>query len=410
MKKLLQIESCKNTLSTGKISEDIGKVAIANGWESWKAYSVRFENDKPSASHLISVGSMLDVYCHVLETRIFDNHSFGYASVFATKKLIQKIKEIKPDIIHLHDIKGYWLNLRVLFDYFYTLDIPIIWTLHDCWMLTGHCFHPTFVPCEKYKMHCKNCPRTREYPESYVFDRSFKNFEEKRNAFRSVKNLTLVPVSDWLRTVVNQSFLSDCKMQVIHNGIDVSLFQPIDNIGKLRQKYNITGKHIALGVASTWSKDKGFDDFIRISSSIPETQFVLVGVTTEQKNSLPKCMVGIKRTTDIQEMAALYTLADVFVNPTYADNFPTVNLEALACGTPVITYNTGGSPEAITPETGFVVKQGDVSRLIEKIAHVITAGKGAYSTACRERATNHFDKDKCFKEYIQLYEKESSYN
>ncbi len=164
-------------------------------------------------------------------------------------------------------------------------------------------------------------------------------------------------------------------------------------------------------MASFWGRHKGLEDFIRLSDLISDDSvIVLIGLNKKQQEGLPVNITGLSRTENIDELAAFYSAADVFVNPTYADNFPTVNLEALACGTPVITYNTGGSPEAITPETGFVVKQGDVSRLIEKIAHVITAGKGAYSTACRERATNHFDKDKCFKEYIQLYEKESSYN
>jgi glycosyltransferase involved in cell wall biosynthesis len=417
---ILQIDACKNTLSTGKISEDIGKVAISKGWDSWKAYSVRMENDKPSASHLIPVGSMADVYCHKLETSIFDNHCFGFASIGATRKLIKKIEEIKPNVIHLHDIKGYWLNHRVLFEYFANLDIPIVWTLHDSWMFTGHCAYPTFVPCYRFVEKtpdkkdsvlthgCHNCPRTREYPASYVFDRSRKNYRLKREAYKSVKNLILVPVSNWLGDVARQSYLSNCRIEVIHNGVDIDAFKPQDSQYKdeIRMKYGIVkNRHIILGVAAPWSERKGLKDFIQLSKNLRDSELiVLVGLTKEQIDELPKNIIGITRTDNQKELACLYSMADVFVNPTYADNFPTVNLEALACGIPVVTYNTGGSPEAIDEGTGIVVEQGDITALRKAIDTVLGKGNMYFFEACRRRSEDFFDKDKCFLQYIRLYE------
>lgn len=404
MKKLLQLDICRNTGSTGKISEDIGSVAIKHGWKSWKVYSRMYRDAQPSQSQLIETGTKRGFYLSVLETRLFDNHCLGFANKVSTKKLINQIEGIKPDIIHLHDIKGYFLNIRVLFEYLATLDTPIVWTLHSCWQFTGHCGHFDYIHCEKWKTGCYDCAIKGGYPQSWLLDRSKKNWREKKDLFLSVKNLTLVPVSDWLSDFVEESFLNVFPRKVIHNGIDIYDFDIKTDLEITKQKYGIKNKFTILGVAAPWTQRKGFYDFIKLRELLSDDyQIVMVGLNENQIAKLPQDIIGIKRTESRKEMAELYTLSDVLFNSTYEDNFPTINIEALACGTPVVTYKTGGSIEAIDDMTGFVVEQGDYLKLPGIIEKINTKGKSYYQKSCRERALRLFDKDKCFEQYIDLY-------
>lgn len=405
---ILQIDACKNTGSTGKISEDIGRVAIKHGWNSWKVYSRMRQDNQPSKSHLIATGTKVGFYLSVLETRLFDNHCLGLSNIYSTKQLIRKIDEINPDIIQLHDIKGYFLNIKTLFEYLSTKKIPVVWTMHSCWQFTGHCGHFDHIGCERWKEGCYNCPLKKGYPESWLIDRSKRNWREKRALFTSVDKMTLVPVSDWLSGFVADSFLKDVPRVVIHNGIDINDFciKSEQETKSVKNKYGIEDKFTILGVAAPWTKLKGIEDYYKLRELLPEDcQIVMVGLSESQLERLPKGIVGIKRTESREEMAALYTLADLFFNSTYEDNFPTVNIEALACGTPVCTYQTGGSVEAIDTETGFVISQGGYAKLPEIVNQIKEKGKDYYQEKCRKRAVTHYDKDKCFEEYMGLYDK-----
>ncbi len=396
--RLLQINVCVNVGSTGRIAEQIGLVAMDNGWESYIAYG-QGRSTANSRSKLISVGNKLDVLCHGLITRLFDKHGLG--SMLATRKLVKEIRKIHPDIVHLHNIHGYYLNYKVLFDYLQRENIPVVWTMHDCWSFTGHCAYFTFAKCNKWKQQCVKCPLVKVYPASIFIDNSSSNFLEKKRAFTSIKNLTLVPVSNWLAGFIPDSFLHKCSVSVIHNGIDLDVFRP-SNV-KIEDDA-LQGKRILLGVASPWSPRKGLLDFVRLRSMFgDDIVFVLIGLTTDQIGSLPEGIIGIERTSSVHILAQWYSMADVFLNLTYDDNFPTTNLEALACGTPVITYRTGGSPEAVTAETGLVVEQGNMEQLQNAIITVLDNGKNHYSAACRKRAEEFFDKDKCYQRYIDLY-------
>lgn len=400
MPTLLQINSVINSGSTGRIAEEIGQLAMKNGWKSYIAYG---RNDRPSESQLIKIGNDWDIKWHGLQTRLFDRH--GLASKKATIELVEKIIEIKPDIIHLHNLHGYYLNIEILFHYLAIAGIPVVWTLHDCWPMTGHCSHFSFIGCNKWKTQCEHCPQKKEYPASYLTDRSFKNYQLKKDLFTSVPQMTLVPVSNWLANIVKESFLKIYPIKTIYNGVDTSVFAPCSTT-KIREKYKIpTVTFVMLGVASVWSERKGLRDFIRLSESLKENEMIiLVGLTNKQKNNLPRNIFVISRTENIHELAELYALADVFVNPTWEDNFPTTNIEALACGTPVITYQTGGSPEAVTPETGFVVEQGDFTGIRDAIDTIKSKGKSFYAETCRERAVKMFDKNERYTEYLELYE------
>ena len=397
MPTILQLNSTANWGSTGKIAEQINIIAAKNNWRTGIAYS-RLMN--PSQSELFQFGGIISHAFALTQARIFDNE--GRSSVTSTQNLINRIVEVNPNIIHLHNLHGYYLNYRILFTYLMRTDIPVVWTLHDCWPFTGHCAYFDRIGCKKWKTECNHCPGLSSYPRSVLLDRSKKNYQDKKAAFSSIlDHLTIVPVSNWLEDFVKQSFLRDAHIHTIHNGIDTNVFSPKD-VSTFQDDLWLKGKRIVLGVAMPWSERKGLPDMIRLAQVLPkeEYQVILIGLSRKQKRNLPDSVIGIERTTDVNEMATYYSLASVFVNPTYEDNFPTTNLEALACGTPVVTYRTGGSPEAIDEATGIVVEQGDIEGLAKAIQSI---DKSKYTDACRARAERLFDKDKCFAQYIDLY-------
>lgn len=398
--RVLQINATVNSGSTGRIAEDIGLVLINVGHESYIAYG---RGNQPSKSNKIKIGNQWDANWHGVVSLLLDRH--GFASRKATKQLINKIEELKPDVINLHNIHGYYVNIEILFDYLKKINIPVVWTFHDCWPFTGHCTHFDSVGCEKWKTQCQNCPKKSFYPKSLLLDNSFKNYSDKKQIFNQLNNLHIITPSNWLKNLVKQSFLSKFPVSCIHNGIDLSKFSPVENVEKLIQKWNLKDKIIVLGVANVWQLSKGLSDFVKLAEVLSDAyQVVLIGLTKKQIAQLPKNIIGIERTESIEELAEYYSLAKVFVNPTYQDNFPTTNIEALACGTPVVTYNTGGSPEALDSETGIVVETGNVDELRDAIERVTSAKTEYYDKEkCRKRAEKHFDKNERYQDYLQLF-------
>lgn len=403
-KRLLQINPVvRENTSTGKIMRELGDLAQAAGWESYIAYSKARDGIPPHSSQLVPVGNKLDLGLHWLATRLFDAH--GLVSRHATKQLIHRIREIDPDIIHIHNVHGYFLNYPVLCRFLAERGKPVIWTVHDCWLYTGHCYHYSAAGCDRWQTGCHHCPQKHAFPASYGWDRSRRNWLQKQRAFVGIPSMTLVAASHWMQGDLSKSFLKSVPCRVIHNGIDLDTFQPRRNTG-LPAEYGITQPVFYLAIASIWLPEKGLPDLICLSSMLrPDEQLVLVGkLTAQQKAALPKSIVTIDRTTDAQALAALYTAAAALVNPTWQDNYPTVNMEAIACGTPVVTYRTGGSMESVTQETGFGVKQGNVEELVRRLHEIREAGKAYWHTNCRNHALQHFDKRQCFQAYIQLYE------
>lgn len=397
MQTLLQINTVINSGSTGHIAENIGKLAISKGWKSYIAYG---RNPKETASIPIKIGEKSSILFHVLITRLFDLHGFG--SYFATKSLIKKIKKIKPDIVHLHNIHGYYIHIGLLFKFLERANIPVIWTLHDCWSFTGHCSHYMAVHCTKWKSQCFKCHEKKQYPKSVFFDNSFLNYRIKRKTFTlpESKFLKIVTPSEWLSKDVKISFLSKYESIVINNGIDLNVFRPTKN--KIKEKHSIENKKIVLGVASVWSERKGLNDFIQLAECLPENYvIILIGLSKKQIEVLPSKIIGIARTESQTELVQYYSAADVFFNPTYEDNFPTTNIEALACGTPVITYNTGGSPEIIDENTGYIISEGDLSSVV-KICNKLD--KSVVSEMCVNRAKKYYDQNLCFEKYFNIYE------
>jgi glycosyltransferase involved in cell wall biosynthesis len=394
MKRILQINVTANWGSTGKIAEQIGLCAMKHNWESYIAYG-RMSN--PSQNQLIKVGSAFNVYEHYFESLIFDNE--GLASRNATKRLLKQVQLIKPDIVHLHNIHDHYLNFRLLLKYLADLKIPVVWTQHDQWVCTGHCM---YIPnaCDKWQTYCHDCPLSLWYS----LDRSNRNFKLKKQLISSIPSLTLVPVSNWLHGTLKQSYLKDCPVRVIHNGVDLKSFYP-QNSDILLKLGIAAEKKIILGVAAVWDMRKGLKDFYELSRLLPNDEYAIIIVGKVPKDiyySEGNCKITfIERTQDVTELAKIYSAADVFVNPTYQDNFPTTNIEALACGTPVITYSTGGSPEAVDERTGFVVPTGDVNSLVNAIIKVNKCEETI--NQCRIRAEILFDNEKCFEKYLELY-------
>ena len=407
MKKLLQINPVIRTnTSTGRIMQEIGELAIANGWDSYIAYSGGRDGIKPCRSKLVPVGGKLSVALHGIWTRLTDRH--GLASVIATRRFVRKIKELQPDIIHIHNIHGYFLNYKILFEYLSTADIPVVWTVHDCWLYTGHCNHYARVGCDKWMTQCEKCPQLSSFPASMLLDSSRRNFNEKRRLFTSVDDMTIVTVSDWMREEMGRSFLKDCQFKVVHNGVDLNVFNVSADSSEVRERYGLGDKHLILGVTSIWCREKGWDDFMELATMINEDEaIVLVGVTQEQMRKLPHNVIGIPRTENVAQLAALYSAATALVNPTWQDNYPTVNLESIACGTPVITYRTGGSVESVCEDTGYVVGQGDVEGLLAAFRKIKEAGRQTYVGRCRNYAVRYFGKNERYQEYMALYQEKT---
>ncbi|MEH7249101.1 glycosyltransferase [Neobacillus niacini] len=393
--KVLQINSVCGIGSTGRIATDMDKLLKENGYESYIAYG---RGEAMNCDTSIRIGKNIDNYLHVAKTRIFDQHGFG--SIKSTKEFIKNIEALNFDVIHLHNIHGYYVNIEILFDYLKSVNKPIIWTLHDCWAFTGHCSYFDYAKCDKWITGCHTCPQKSYYPTSLWVDNSSKNYHKKRELFTGVNNLTIVTPSKWLANIVQQSFLGEYPVKVINNGINVEMFMPRKN--DFREKYNLNNKYIILGVASYWNRRKGFEYFIELSSMIRSDEIiVLIGLTDKQKINLPNNILGISKTNSVEKLAEIYSSADVFINPTLEDNFPTTNLEALACGTPVITFQTGGSVESVDNSCGKVVEQGNITALIAAINEIRETNNYRHNCVIKGKS---YDKSQRFHEYIELYE------
>lgn len=408
-RRLLQINPVMRcNTSTGRIMQEIGELAMEHDWESYIAYSGgRDGYALPCSSQKVPVGGRWSVAMHGLTTRLLDRH--GLASAGATRQFIEDIERINPDIIHIHNIHGYFLHYPTLFSYLAQSNRKVVWTIHDCWLYTGHCYYYDYVGCNRWQTGCGNCPQRGAFPRSWWRDRSAKNFADKRQAFTSLApgNLTIVPVSEWLRKEMSKSFLSQCQFRVIHNGIDTNTFSPQINNSEALQRYGLTPfSRIYLGVASIWSREKGLDDFVRMAEMLTNDEaIVLVGVDNATAARLPKRIHTISRTDNVGQLAQLYSAATAFLNPTWQDNYPTVNLEAISCGTPVVTYRTGGSVESITPSTGRIVEQGDTEAMLTEARKFASATNAdQISRECREYALTHFRKEDRYLDYINLYE------
>lgn len=395
--KVLEINVVCGYGSTGRIVVDLYNTLKSQGHECLCAYG-RFSAPENENINTIRIGKKIDNYIHVFNTRIFDKH--GFSSKRATKEFIKRVEEYNPDIIHLHNIHGYYINIEILFDYLKKSGKPVVWTLHDCWAFTGHCSYFDYKGCNKWVKGCENCIQKKEYPQSIFIDNSKNNYIDKKRIFTQLDNLIIITPSIWLANLVKKSFLSKYSIKVINNGIDLEIFKPTKS--DFRKKYNIQGKKILLSVSNIWEKRKGIEYLIELAKTLDSSyQLVIVGkIDKKLKEKLSSNIICIDRTNNVKELVEIYSAADLFINTTLEDNFPTVNLEALACGTPVITFDTGGCGEIIKSEYGSVVKKDNIDYLTNEIKNISINEE--IRKICVKRAQD-FNKKNKYIEYINIF-------
>lgn len=389
--KVVQINVTCGAGSTGKICLAVSELLSEKGVENYVLYS---EADCES-KNAIKYANPKELKLQALKSRVFG--SYGFNSKAITKRLISHLERIKPDIVHLHNLHGHNCDLKALFTYFKGKKIKLFWTFHDCWAFTGYCTHFDMIGCNKWLKGCQECPQRKQY--SWFFDKSEMLYHQKKELFADL-NLTIITPSKWLANLVKHSFFKSCDIKVINNGIDLEIFKPTKS--DFRERYSLENKKIVLGVAFSWDNSKGLDAFCNLSQTLSdEYKVVLVGVSEAVKATLPESILALGKTKTQKELAEIYTSADVFFNPTRQDTFPTVNIEALACGTPVVTFATGGSIEIVDESCGSVVGQNDMHSARLELEYICT--EHPYSSEdCIKRA-GQFDKNEKYREYLELY-------
>ena len=368
--KVLLVNVVCGIRSTGRICTDLAEALEAAGHEVKIAYGretlpERFEK------YALRTASDADIRISALESRIFDNA--GFTNRRETLKLVDEIRAFDPDVINLHVIHGYWLNAEILFDYLRSCGKKIIWTFHDCWAFTGHCAYFDYAGCSRWQTQCYDCPEKGKYPASLIADRSSENYVRKQSLFTGIPDLRIVTPSEWLARYVRQSFLKEYPVDIIHNGIDTGVFRRTPetetHAEMLREKYGLAGKKAVIAVSTSWDRRKGLPEYFRLAEELGDGYRVLiVGLPEKIIKTLPENVTGISRTDRPEQLAAFYCLAHAYVNASLEENYPTTNLEAISCGTPVITYDTGGSGESAVLY-GAVVPKGDVKALAEAVRH-----------------------------------------
>lgn len=398
MPRLFQINTTIGRGSTGRIAELISLLAKKEGWECFIAHGSRFVGGSEMFSFQVS-GRFAELRHYAL-SRVFDRHGLG--SCAATKQLIEQIEDIKPDVVQIHNIHGYYANYKMLFKYLAEKGIPTVMTMHDFWLMTGHCAYIN-KSCEKWKIGCGSCPRLSEYPAS-LFDRSRKNWMLKKTLFNAFDKgkLVIVPVSYWLEGYAKQSLLKDCRFETIQNGVDTNLFKPYDEEHSDLYRSIDWSKHTIIAVADRWTQANGFNDIIELSSKLPDDmQIVMVGLNDNQKVGLPEKIVGVNHTENVNQLIELYSAADVLVNVSKEVTFGLVTAEAMACGTPAIVFKNTAGEEIINEDTGFAIEK------IEEIPNLVYRCRESakeYHTKCRNRIVENFDSIKQYSKYITLYD------
>lgn len=381
--------------STGMLMGILSKAMTEHGIENRMLYT--FGEDP--AENGYRYASDAEIKLNALHSRI--SGRYGFVSEKQTGRLIQFLKDYQPDLVQIHTIHGHDLNLTRFFQYLKEAGIPVVYTFHDCWQFTGYCPYYTWERCEKWKTGCENCPLRKRY--SWFFDRSGENYQKKREAMSGFHHLQIVTPSRWMEEQVEQSFLKDLPCTVIPNGIDLSVFYP--SVSNIRNHLHLNDRKIVLGIALSLSEAKGFHDYLELSRRLPETHvLVLVGVPEERRKDLPSNIIALPRTSSKEELRDLYSAADVTVVPTHEDNFPTVILESLACGTPAVTYQVGGAPEALDEKTGRAVRENDLDALMEAVLE-FSGKKKEYATFCRKKAEDRYSMKQFTDSYLSLYEK-----
>lgn len=397
MPRLLIINVALNWGSTGKIVEGIGSLAKSRGWEVYVAHGARYKNR--SNLKAIQVSGRAEEWIHYIGSSLFDAQGLG--SRCATRRFLKEVDEISPDVVHIHNIHGCFLNYPLLFNYLRDKQIPVVWTLHDCWAMTGHCVHFEKTHCERWKTQCEKCPQKRDFPTSYLLDRSKRNYALKKQLLTSMDRMRITTVSAWLKGVAEKSYLNKFPIDVVPNGIDTGRFNYTDK--DIKKRFQIESKILLLAVASGFEERKGIFDYVALSRILTDKyQLMLVGVNDQDRKVLPDNVIAVSRANGPEELAAFYSASDVLLSLSYEETFGLTVVEAMACGTPAIVYDNTAQPELITKETGTVVPTGDIDTLINAIEVVCSKPKETYEDACRRHAIQ-YDESLSYNKYLDIY-------
>lgn len=349
----LFINSLAGCGSTGRLAAESCRELQAQGHQCLIAYGR--EAKHCDGIELYRIGSDLDWRLHALQSRLLDNQ--GFCSRAATRALVHKIRAYDPDVIWLHNLHGYYLDLNQLFSYLKTCGKEIIWTLHDCWSFTGHCAYFDYVGCDRWKTGCHDCPEKKTYPASIWKDASRENYAKKKKLFTGIPNLRLIVPSHWLEERVKQSFLGEYPVEVRYHSVDPAVFHPRQS--SFRQEHGLEDRKILLGVANVWDRRKGLSDFEKLAENLPECyKIVLVGLNDDQIAKCAPNILGLPRTADAQQLADIYSAADCCINPGVEETFGMTVLEAVRCGTPVIVYENTACAEIARAFGGMAVPRG----------------------------------------------------
>lgn len=395
--KVLMINSVCGIRSTGRICTDIAELLKEQGHECKIAYG-RENVPEQYQKYAVRIGGEIDTYLHALKSRFFDCVGFGSKS--ATRRLIKFIKEYDPDIIHLHNLHGYYIHIGLLFHFLRECNKPVLWSFYDCWAFTGHCAHFDFNKCEQWKTGCKKCAYKQEYPKA-LFSKAKYNYKKKKQLFTGLPKLQLIVPSHWMKSMVNQSYMSDYPIRVLPNGIDLNTFGVIET--PFRLDNGLMGKFVILGVSSFWNKMKGIDFFNRLANDLDEKRFQIVLVGKAEEGSLSDKILHIPATNNIKELCVLYTAVDVFVNPTLQETQGLTTVEAFACGTPAIVFNSGGAAECVDATCGIVVERGDYQNLLNSVLRV-QCGEVKFDKHDCIRVAQKYEAQRLYQDFLALYE------
>lgn len=401
--KILQINATYRIGSTGKIISDLNDILTQNGHEGYMLCAYALET-KDNLYIMDNMRYPFNAKLNILKMRITGLN--GYSKKKETIKALEWIDSIEPDVIHLHNIHGDWINLEYLFEYIKRKNARVIWTLHDCWAFTGRCSHFENYGCIKWKHECDACRNSNVYPITYFFDKSKKMFRDKKRWFSKIQNMELITPSEWLAELVSNSMLKEYPVTIIPNGVDTAVFFPREEGSKYLE--GLERKRLILGVANCWTEGKGLRKFIELDKIIDheEFQIILVGLSKKQVKDIPKTIIPILRTNNQVELAKIYSQVDCYLNCSILETMGMTTVEAMACGMPVIVFDKTAIPETVGNGCGIILDSDCTIEEIYSAVKDICSTRWERKDKCISHVMCNFDKEKQYKKYLKLYTKD----
>ena len=396
--KIVQINAVYEYSSTGRTTKEMHEHFLSKGIDSY----VFCRNLSSPKDNIYKIGGTCDYKFHSFMSHLLDAQ--GLFSSVSTSSVVKHLQKINPDVVILRNLHSNYINYPILLKYLASEDIPTIVVLHDVWTFTGHCCFYTEDRCNKWLTSCGHCPAIHKYNSSWIMDRSASNFKKKLSLFNSIPRLAVVGVSDWVTNEAKKSpvFANAKIFQRIYNWIDLKKFHPFDS-SSLREKMGINNYFTVLSVAQGWNEAKGLFKIFEVANKMPDVKFVLVG-RMAYYGIFPDNVISVGTTSNVQELAQFYSMADVFLVCSVQETFGKVSAEALACGTPVIANNSTANPEIADEKCGLSFNNNDVTEIISAIENMRSRLQNHdLKEICVQRALNEFDFNKQIKKYLSLF-------